>query len=135
MMQLRIKAQVENIDVLTEFINEQLEGMDCPLKAIMQIDIALDELFSNVCNYAYDEKIGDVLVTLEELEDQNMVSISLIDAGKPFDPLSLADPDVTLSLHERAIGGLGIFMVKRTMDELTYEYREGNNIVTIKKSI
>lgn len=135
MMKLRLKAEVENVDLLTEFVNEQLEGMDCPLKAMMQIDIALDELFGNVCNYAYGEQIGDVVVEVEELEEQNMVRISLIDAGVPFDPLAKDDPDISLSLHERTVGGLGIFMVKRTMDELRYEYREGNNIVTITKSI
>lgn len=134
-MELRLKAVIENVDLLTDFVNEQLEGMDCSRRAMTQIDIALDELFSNVCNYAYGEGEGHVTVYVDETEDGKSARITLADAGIPFDPLAQDDPDVTLGLHDRAIGGLGIFMVKRTMDDVSYEYRDGLNMLTVIKAL
>ena len=135
MMKLRVKAVIENVDLLTEFVNEQLEGMDCSMRAMTQIDIALDELFSNICNYAYGEGVGHVTVYVEELEEKGSVRITLADEGIPFDPLAHEDPDVTLGLKDRTIGGLGIFMVKRTMDEVQYEHKNGLNMLTVIKSL
>ncbi len=134
-MMLRLKAEIENVDMLTDFVNEQLEGMDCSMRSMTQIDIALDELFSNVCNYAYGEGTGNVDVYVEEQEGQGRVCITLVDSGIPFDPLSHEDPDVTLGLHDRVIGGLGILMVKKTMDDVQYEYRNGQNRLTIIKTL
>lgn len=132
-MKLRVKAEIENVDLLTDFVNEQLEGLDCPMKATTQIDIALDELFSNVCHYAYEDE-GYLTLYVEACPDGHSVSITLEDRGIPFDPLKRDDPDVSLGLMERQIGGLGIFMVKRTMDSMHYEYRDGMNRLTITKS-
>ena len=134
-MKLRVKAELENIDIVTDYVNEQLEGMDCSMRSITQIDIALDELFSNICRYAYGDEVGHVTIYVEENEDAGTVSITLEDEGIPFDPLSHDDPDVTLGIEERQIGGLGIFMVKRTMDQVYYEYSEGKNRLTVEKSL
>ena len=135
MKELNIAATVENIDTVTDFVNEQLEALDCPMKAQMQIDIAIDELFSNIAHYAYNPETGDATVRVEVVEDPMAVVITFIDKGVPYDPLAKADPDTTLSAEERAIGGLGIFMVKKTMDDITYEYKDGQNILAIKKSL
>ena len=135
MMKLKLKAEIENVDLLTDFVNEQLEGMDCSMKAMTQIDIALDELFSNVCHYAYGDGVGFVTVYVEELFDNNSVRITLADSGIPFDPLAHEDPDISLGLKEREIGGLGIFMVKRTMDDVSYEYKDGLNMLTVTKTL
>lgn len=132
-MKLRIEAKIENVDLLTDFVNEQLEGMDCPMKSVTQVDIALDEVFSNICHYAYGEDEGYAVVYVNKHPDEDAVSITLEDAGEPFDPLVRKDPDVTLSLKERQIGGLGIFMVKRMMDDIEYEYRDGLNRLTMVK--
>ena len=134
-MKLKLKAEIENVDLLTDFVNEQLEGMDCSMKAMTQIDIALDELFSNVCHYAYKDGIGSVTVYVEEILENNSVRITLEDAGVPFDPLAREDPDISASLQDRAIGGLGIFMVKRTMDDVSYEYKDGLNMLTVTKTL
>ena len=134
-MKLKLKAEIENVDLLTDFVNEQLEGMDCSMKAMTQIDIALDELFSNVCHYAYGDGVGFVTVYVEELFDNNSVRITLADSGIPFDPLAHEDPDISLGLKEREIGGLGIFMVKRTMDDVSYEYKDGLNMLTVTKTL
>ena len=135
MKELTIAAKVENIEAVTDFVNEQLEALDCPKKAQMQIDIAIDELFGNIAHYAYNPEIGQATVRVEVIQDPLAVVITFIDKGVPYDPLTKADPDTTLSVEERDIGGLGIYMVKKTMDDITYEYKDGQNILAIKKNL
>ena len=135
MKELTIAATVENIETVTDFVNEQLEALDCPIKAQMQIDIAIDELFGNIAHYAYNPEIGKATVRVEVVEDPLSVVITFIDNGVPYDPLAKADPDITLSAEEREIGGLGIYMVKKSMDDITYEYKDGQNILKIKKNL
>ena len=135
MKELTIAATVENIEVVTDFVNQQLELLKCPMKAQMQIDIAIDELFSNIAHYSYNPEIGQATVRVEVVENPLAVTITFIDNGVPYDPLSKEDPDLTLSAEERQIGGLGIYMVKKSMDEITYEYKDGQNILSIKKCI
>ena len=135
MKELTLTATVENIETVTEFVNAQLELMDCPIKAQMQIDIAIDELFGNIAHYAYNTEVGSATVRVEVSEAPLAVIITFIDNGVPYDPLGKDDPDITLSAEEREIGGLGIYMVKQSMDEITYEYKDGQNILKIKKNI
>ena len=135
MKELTIAATVENIEVVTDFVNQQLELLECPMKAQMQINIAIDELFSNIAHYSYNPEIGQATVRVEVMENPLAVSITFIDNGVPYDPLSKEDPDLTLSAEERQIGGLGIYVVKKSMDEITYEYKDGQNILSIKKCI
>lgn len=135
MKEMTIPATVENIEKVTEFVNSQLEEIDCPIKARMQIDIAIDELFGNIAHYAYNPETGPATVRVEVTEAPISVVVTFIDHGIPYDPLKKDDPDVTLPAEERAIGGLGIFMVKKTMDEITYEYKDGQNILRIRKDI
>lgn len=134
-VKLRVEARVENIDRVTNFVNEQLESMDCSMRSMLQIDVALDEIFSNVCHYAYGDDIGHVTLYVEELPDDKSVRITMEDEGIPFNPLSHEDPDVTVGLAERSIGGLGIFMVKRTMNDVLYEYRDDKNMLTVVKRL
>ena len=135
MTELTIAATVENIETVTDFVNEQLEALDCPMKAQMQINIAIDELFGNIAHYAYNPEVGSATVRVEVSEAPLAVIITFIDNGVPYDPLGKDDPDITLSAEEREIGGLGIYMVKKSMDEITYEYKDGQNILKIKKNI
>lgn len=135
MKELTIAATVENIEVVTDFVNAQLEALDCPIKAQMQIDIAIDELFGNIAHYAYNPDVGDATVQVEVQKEPLAVIITFIDGGVAFDPLAKKDPNISLSAEEREDGGLGIFMVKKTMDEITYEYKNGKNILKIKKNI
>lgn len=135
MKELTIAATVENIEVVTDFVNQQLEELACPMKAQMQINIAIDELFSNIAHYSYNPEIGQATVRVEVVENPLAVTITFIDNGIPYDPLAKEDPDLTLSAEDRQIGGLGIYMVKKSMDEITYEYKDGQNILSIKKCI
>jgi anti-sigma regulatory factor (Ser/Thr protein kinase) len=133
--ELTIAATVESIETVTDFVNEQLEAYDCPMKILMQINIAIDELFSNIAHYAYNPETGDATVRVEVIEDPMAVIITFIDNGVPYDPLKQKDPDTTLPAEERELGGLGIYMVKKTMDDITYEYKDGKNILSIKKHL
>ena len=133
MKELTIEAKVDNLGEVTAFVDEILEAADCSMKAQMQIDVAVEELFVNVSNYAYGDSVGDVTIRIS-VEDGN-AAITLIDSGVPYDPLKKPDPDITLSAQERAIGGLGIFMVKKSIDKMEYEYTDGKNVLTITKKI
>ena len=103
------------------------------MKTKMQVHIAIDELFGNIAYYAYNPEIGIVTVRVEVTDNPLAVVITFIDNGIPYDPLAKVDPDVTLSLEERDVGGLGIYLVKKTMDDILYEYKDGQNILRIKK--
>lgn len=133
MKELTIDATIENIAAVTDFVDGQLEQLGCPVKTQTQLDIAIDELFSNIANYAYYPEIGTATIRVEVTDDSPAVVITFIDNGVPYNPLAKADPDITLSVEQREIGGLGIYMVKKTMDDISYEYRAGQNILRIKK--
>ena len=135
MKELTIDATVENIPTVTDFVNEQLEEHGCSMKVQMQIDIAIDELFSNIAYYAYNPDIGPATVRVELVEEPLSVVITFIDNGVPYDPLKKEDPDTGLSAEERDIGGLGIYMVKKSMDGIAYEYKDGQNILKITKNL
>ena len=133
--ELTIEAAVENIDVVNDFVADELKALGCPKKAQIQIRIAIDELFGNIAKYAYSPDVGKATVRFEVEEAPLSVIITFIDNGKPFNPLKQADPDIHLSAPERNEGGLGIFLVKKTMNLVEYEYKNGQNILKIKKNI
>ena len=133
MKEIIVEAALENVLTITEFINEELEEARCPLKARLQIDIAIDEIISNIAKYAYDGKYGNVKVAIDFFPSPSATEITFTDSGVPFDPLAMKDPDVTLPSADRDIGGLGIYMVKKTMDDVRYEFKDGCNILTIRK--
>ena len=133
--EVTLDATVDNLPNVLSFIDERLEKLGCPMKTQMQIDIAVEELFVNIAHYAYGEKTGTATVRFESANDPSRVLITLIDSGIPYDPLAKPDPDITLSSEERPIGGLGIYMVKQSMDDVRYEYRHGKNVLTIEKKL
>ena len=135
MKNLTIEAKVENLNEVLAFVDGQLEEIDCSMKAQMQIDVAVEEIFVNIASYAYTPGVGSATVIFELTQDPAVVTVTFIDRGVPYDPLEKEDPDVTLSAEERGIGGLGIFMAKKAVDDMQYVYRDGQNILTISKSI
>lgn len=134
MREMTVPAQDAQLAAVTDFVNETLEALDCPMKTTMQIDIALEEIFVNIAHYAYGEEIGTATVCTRELEGAHGIEITLSDSGMPYNPLAKEDPDITLSAEERDIGGLGVFMVKKIMDDVRYEYADGKNILTMRKT-
>ncbi|MBP5363486.1 MAG: ATP-binding protein [Ruminococcus sp.] len=135
MKELELEALTDNLSKVQAFVDEQLEEAGCPIKIQIQIDIAVEEIFINIAHYAYSTETGKATVRIEILPDPPSVDITFIDKGIPYDPLAKSDPDVTLSAEERKIGGLGIFMVKKSMDDVKYQYLDGHNILTLKKGL
>lgn len=128
-------AKVENLQDVLAFVDEQLESLACSLKLQMQIDIAVEEIFVNIAQYAYLKGTGKAKVSLTVLESPRRFMITFTDSGIPYDPLAKPDPNIRLSAQERQIGGLGIYMVKKSMDDMRYERRDGQNILTIVKNM
>ena len=135
MAEITIPARVENLDTVTAFVDAELEKLDCPMKTQIQIDVAVEELYVNIAHYAYAPGEGDATIEVETDPASRTVSITFRDRGVPYDPLAKPDPDVTLSADERQIGGLGIFMVKKSMDDMRYTYEDGQNMLTIVKKL
>ena len=135
MKELIIEADRMNLPQVQMFIDEQLEAVDCPMTTQIAIDVAVEELFVNIASYAYEQGEGVAVVQISVHDEPLSVEITFIDNGVQYDPLAKEDPDVTLSAKERKKGGLGIFMVKNTMDNVSYEYKDGKNILTIKKNL
>ena len=133
MNELKLEAIISNIAPVTDWVNEELEQHDCPVKVQLQIDIAIDEIITNIASYAYGPAGGDFTVEADVQAEPRLIKLRFLDSGIPFDPLQKADPDTSLSAEERQIGGLGIYLVKKTMDEVRYEYSDNQNILTVVK--
>ena len=130
-----VPAKTEALSDVLGFIEETLEGLECPMKLQTAICVAIEEVFVNVARYAYPDGEGDVSLHVGFDAKTRTVTFRMADKGVPFDPLKKPDPDVTLSAEERQIGGLGIFITKKTMDSLSYSYENGENILTMIKKI
>ena len=133
--EIKLPATVDNISAVTNFVEHELTERNCPKSAKVQINVAIDEIFGNIANYAYNPSQGDATVRVEVTDEPLEVIITFMDDGKPYNPLQKEDPDVTLSAEERKIGGLGVFIVKKSMDFVEYHYEDGKNVLKIKKNI
>ena len=133
--ELETEADNSYLPKVLAFIEQHLDNLGCSPKVQMQIAIAAEEIFVNIANYAYNPGRGKATVRIEITQSPVTISITFMDNGKPFDPTQKLDPNVTLSADERQIGGLGIFMTKKIMDDVIYEYVSGKNILTLKKGI
>ena len=130
-----VEALTYNLDQVNEFVESMIEDSGCSARTVMQVRISVEEIFVNIANYAYSPEIGKATIAVEVSDEQAMVTIMFMDSGTPYDPLAKADPDTTLSIEDREIGGMGILIVKKSMDAVNYEYKDGKNILTIKKKI
>ena len=128
-------AKTEALPDILGFVEETLEGIGCPMKIQMAVCVAIEEVFVNVAHYAYGGGAGDMNIGIGFDEEKRAITFRMTDRGIPFDPLKKPDPDITLSAEEREIGGLGIFITKKTMDCVTYAYENGENILTMIKKI
>ena len=135
MKTITTKAETANIEAITAFVDQELEARGCPVRQQMQIRVAIDELVSNIAYYAYAPDTGNVTVDLDFEDGDRTAVLTFTDEGVAYDPLQAAKPDVSLSADKRKIGGLGIFLVRKTMDEVRYRREGGKNILTIKKHI
>jgi Anti-sigma regulatory factor (Ser/Thr protein kinase) len=136
MRELKIEATIENLSKVFTFLQESLEQCDAPPKVKRQIKLCVEEIYMNITHYAYNPKTGMAKIGVELKDgnnEQERIVISFSDEGKPYDPLAKQDPDLELSLDDRPIGGLGIYLVKTTMDIVAYEHKDGQNVLTIEK--
>ena len=128
-------AKTEVLSDVLGFVDEMLEGFDCPMKIQTAICVAIEEVFVNVAHYAYGDGEGDMILAIGFEDESRTLTFRMSDKGVPFDPLARPDPDITLSAEDREIGGLGIFIAKKTMDSINYSYENGENILTMIKKI
>ena len=133
--ELVLEALPENLPKVQSFVEELLEEAACPMKTLMQIGVVVEEIFVNIAHYAYGKGRGKAAVRVEISGKPPAAVITFADRGVPYNPLAREDPDVTLPAEQRQIGGLGIYMTKKMMDEVHYEYRDGRNILTLKKKL
>ena len=135
MNSITLEAALPNLAAATAFVDAELEAAGCPMKTQMQIDVALDELFSNVARYAYAPGQGEVTVICAFDAQTRVFTLRLRDRGMPYDPLKAPEPDTTLPAEARSIGGLGIFLVRKTMDSMDYAREGDENVVTVTKKL
>lgn len=135
MKEIVLQAETKGIPVVTDWINRELETLNCPQKTIWLIDVAVDEILGNIAQYAYDDQAGFVTVRIEFDPGGRVISITFLDNAFPYNPLERKDPDISLSLEQREIGGLGVFLTKKIMDEINYQYINGQNVLRIQKKI
>ncbi len=135
MKTLTIEADRKNLWKVNAFIDEELEKAGCPMLTRTTIDVAVEEVFVNIFSYAYAPETGMAVIQMAVEGDPPCAEITLIDQGAPYDPLSRPDPDTSLSIRERKKGGLGVYMVKQSMDQVRYEYRDGKNIFAMRKKV
>lgn len=129
-------AEPEQLEPVQRFVEEQIERYDCSARVRFQLDVAVEEIFINIATYAYRPgQAGQAAVRCCVGGDPLQVTIQFQDQGVPFNPLAKEDADITLTAQERQIGGLGILMVKKSMDAVRYSYEDGKNILTIQKNI
>ena len=121
MKELIIEAKTQNLEKVMAFVDEALEECGSSMKARLQMEVAVEEIFVNIASYAYQPETGNAVIRLETFDDPTSVSVTFKDAGTPYDPLMKEDPDITLPAEARKIGGLGIFMTKNSVDDIHYE--------------
>lgn len=131
--EITLEALDKNLEAAQEFVRNQVVQLCSDATAHLQIDLAVEEIFVNIAHYAYAPQTGSVTITCTVNTELAKLTVSFADSGKPFNPLEKEDPDVSLNSDERSIGGLGIFLVKKYMSSVNYDYKDGKNILTLTR--
>jgi len=135
MKSLTVPAETDRLEEVTGFVIRELEGYDCPAKAQFELELAIEEIFVNIASYAYKPENGDAEIRCEVLRDPLRIMIQFLDGGRPYDPLAREDADTSRDALMAREGGLGILLIKKTMDDVQYAYENGKNILTILKKL
>jgi sigma-B regulation protein RsbU (phosphoserine phosphatase) len=128
-------AKIDSLPSVIEFVEKNLEEFNCQVKTKTSICVAIEEIFVNIARYAYGGLDGNVKFCMEFNKDTRLLTFKIADKGTKFNPLEKEDPDITLPAEERSIGGLGIFIAKKTMDLVAYAYENGENVLIMQKKI
>ena len=132
---LQLVAEINRLPDVKAFIDEKLDAVGCSKKTKMNINLCVEEIYTNVCSYAYAPNTGDVTIEAWFNENKDIIYIKFVDMGVPYNPLSREDPDIEAKAEDRLIGGLGIFMTKKLMDNMSYEYVDNSNVLTLEKNL
>ncbi|MBO4383908.1 MAG: ATP-binding protein [Clostridia bacterium] len=133
--EIEVDADTGSLEAVIDHVGARLDALGCPPKTRMQMELAVEEIFVNIAHYAYAPEKGRAWIRAEADEAERELTVTFTDAGRPYDPTKRADPDVTLSADERNPGGLGIFLTKKLMDSVAYEYKDGKNVLTVRKKV
>ena len=132
MNQIAIKSNEDNLDFVLSKFDEALEDYNLPVKFKLQLELVLEELFINICNYAFEDE-GEIIIQHFVEDNPLRIIINFIDEGVPFNPLEKEMPDLSLSAEDRELGGLGLTIVRKNVDFIEYHYENNKNILTIQK--
>jgi len=135
MKEINVDADLKELDRVQDFIREELEQYDVSPKVMFQIELAVEEIYTNITSYAYHPELGKATINCSVEENPLRVTIQFLDSGKPFDPLAKDEADTSEQALLERTGGLGIFLVKKNMDDVEYTYEDGKNILTISKAL
>ncbi len=135
MLERVFEAKEENIHEVLSFVEQELEKAGCPMKLQIAVSVAIEEVFVNIAHYAYPGGDGTAKLSISIDDASDEATFVISDSGIAFDPLERDDPDITLSAEQREVGGLGIYIVKQTMDTVTYDRENGENILTMTKKL
>ena len=135
MSELQVDADVKELDTVQDFIKKELEKHNVSAKVMFQIELAVEEIYTNISSYAYHPEVGQATINCSVTKDPLQVVIQFLDSGKPFDPLSRDEADTSRKALMERTGGLGIFLVKKNMDDVVYSYEDGKNVLTISKNL
>ena len=133
--ELIIEAVVDNLNAVNLFVHKSIEQFEISKRTLMQLDLVVEEIFVNIANYAYAPNTGLVKILLNMETEPLSISLTFIDSGIPYNPLEQSDPDISLSIDDRQIGGLGIFLTKNFVDDISYQFVNGQNVLRITKSM
>lgn len=132
---ITVEAKLNNLSKVNDFVETFLQELECSPKVQMQLELVVEEIFSNIANYAYGDEAGNVIIEGKLEDDAAKFRLRFMDKGTPYNPLEQPEPDVNKGIDERPIGGLGIFLVKKNVDDITYQHEDGQNILTIVKTL
>lgn len=136
MKEIKVNADVKNLDSVLQFMNEVIEPYNCSVEIQFQLELALEEAYVNIAHHAYPNDVGSTIIrcdVVEKDDKSNLLVIDILDQGIPYNPIEHNDPNINSSAEERDIGGLGIYMIKNSMDALSYSYENEHNVFTIEK--
>ena len=131
-MEKKFNASIDELDNVLKFIDNEIKDIN-DNKLLTKFNLVVEEIFVNIVSYAYEDNSTNNTVTISIKDNDDKTIITFVDSGKHFNPLIKDDPDISLSADERPVGGLGIYLVKKMMDNVEYEYKDNKNILTIEK--
>lgn len=134
MKTLEVTAKLEELEEVNDFIMSEVE-QTCSDEELFEIGLAIEELFVNIVNYAYNPEVGKAWVSCDYDNTERQLTLQFKDEGVPFNPLMVEEPDIESDILTRQMGALGIFLAKKCMDSIDYVYRGACNILTLKKHL